>query len=408
MALLYKHNESHTVVTRSVTRPGFFRVGFTIGILGTRLCSYLLIARIVGVQTFGLFLLMQWLAYAPLPLLGIGIDPLAWRRIANLQGQEPEYGAARIFRFLLHRQCRRAMYYAVLYIPLAYVLSFASKGLLPLLLLLIASLAALPLLMSSVVGIALQSQGRFVFLSSLSVLNALLTLSLVSLVPLFSTGLRMDMLLLIPTLAYSVILAIAMLYLRRLLPLREALPVGPLLKQKLIQAAHVSPLHFFTDVFIWRELPLLVLLSLLWHSQTSLIELSFYAFSLLLCTRLIEVAPTCFITCLLPLCSHLYQRFMKRSLSHGPYDAFIQATCYVSLLASILCTLLTFLCPQLILGTVVVYIILMIPCIALWGMNGAALASMLVRVGFALGSILQCHRLLRTAPSLSFRLPIAS
>ena len=473
MALLYKQNESQTIVTKQVVRPGVLRIAVTVGVSVTRLCTYLLMARSVGVQTFGLLLLMQWLAYAPLPLLGIGIDPVARRRIVHIQGQEPIYSAARIFRFLWHHQSYRVLYYIAIHISLAYTLSFATHDLLPLPLLVLAGLTALPLLMNSIVGIALQSQGRYVFLSLLSILNALLTLSLVMLVPLLHTTQQLALLLLIPAAVNGITLVIALSYLTWLLPLRGIPPVGPLLKQKIWQAARVSPLLFFTDIWTWRELPFLTLFLIFWHTHTSLLEISCYTFSLLLCTRLTEIAPTYFSTCLLPASSHLYERILKRPLALNPYDAFIQATCYVSLLATLSCTLLTIFCPQLIMatlgpsylpmvkmlrillisvvfssiatvsltqlerrgqligqhvlnpqqagqrtllrrhlsiriGTIAMYILVAIPCTMLWGLTGAALASMLVRVSFALCSIVQCHRLLRTYPSLSSHVPVAS
>ena len=158
MALLYKQNEAHTIpntvshtITKYVARPGILRTATMAGIAGIRLCTYLLIAHIVGVYSSGVFLLIQWLAYASLPLLGIGIDPVARRRIAHLLSQEHTYGTARMFRFLLHRQSYRVLYYIALHIPLAYLLSFASHGVLPLRLLLLAGLASLPLLMNSIV-----------------------------------------------------------------------------------------------------------------------------------------------------------------------------------------------------------------------------------------------------------------
>ena len=479
MALLYKHAESRTIpdtisnaishtVTKHVARPGILRIATMAGIAGIRLWTYLLIAHIVGIYSFGIFLLLQWLAYASLPLLGIGIDPVARRRILHLLSQEPTYGAARMFRFLLHRQSYRILYYIALHIPLAYLLSFASHGVLPLRLLLLASLASLPLLMNSIVGIAIQSQRRYIFLMFLSVLNALLTLSLVSLTSVLQPMVRLDILLLIPALAQLVTLIISAGYLACLLPFRSIPQVGPLLRQKMKETIHVSPLLFFTDIWVWRELPLLILFLINWHTSDSLVQLSCYAMSLLLATRLTEVAPAFFITCLLPAGSHLYDRIMKRPLTLGPNDAFVQATCYISLLATLLCTLLIFICPTLItlglgssylpmvkmlrilliavvfssiatvsltqlerrgqllaqkpvsqyqrqaeqhkqlrrhlylrLETVVMYIALMLPCVFLWGLTGAALASMLVRVAFALCSILQCHRLLRAFPSLT-------
>lgn len=473
MALFYKRNETQTIGTKQVARPGLLRIATTLGVSGTRLSTYLLMAHSVSVQTFGLLLLLQWLSYAPLPLLGIGIDPVARRRIIHIQGQEPIYSAARIFRFLWHKQSYRILYYIATYLPLAYMLSFASHRLLSLPLLLLAGLTALPLLMNSIVGIALQSQERYQFLSLLSILNALLTLSLVSLVPLWPTTQRLELLLLLPAVVNGVTLVIALGYLARLLPFRGIPPVGPLLKQKIWQAARVSPLLFFMDIWTWRELPLLLLFLLYWHTHNSLLDLTCYTFSLLLCTRLTEVAPTYFSTCLLPASSPLYERLFKRPLALNSYDAFVQATCYISLLATFSCTLLTIFCPQLIvatlgptylpmvkmlrilliavvfssiatvslthlerrrqlstqyvlyppqagqqallrrhlyvrIGTVALYILLAIPCMTLWGLTGAALASMLVRVGFALCSIVQCHHLLRTYPSLPSSVPVTS
>lgn len=476
MALFYKRNVLHASITKQVARPSLLRVTTMIGVAGVRLSTYLLIAHIVGVHTSGILLFIQWLAYAPLPLLGIGIDPTARRRIVHLQAQEPAYGAACIFRFLWHHQCYRVLYYMAVYIPLAYILSFASHDVLPLSLLLLAGLVSVPLLMNSIVGIALQSRGRYTFLSLLSVLNAVLTLSLISIIPVQHSMLQLEMLLLIPALAHLVTLIIAVGYLAHILPFRAIPPVGPLLRQKIRQAAYVSPLLFFTDIWTWRELPLLVVFLVYWHTPNALVEFSCYVFSLLFCTRLTEVAPACFITCLLPAGSHLYEHRMKRPLSLGTHDAFVQATCYISLLATLLCTLVTLVCPQLVatglgasylpmvkmfrmllisvvfsgiatvsltqlerrtqlffqhpvgqrqyrqaeqhkqlrrhlylrLGTVALYIALMIPCVSLWGLTGAALASTLVRVGFALCSIIQCHRLLRAFPSLASPLPVAS
>ena len=464
----YQTGKTYTSSIKGVVRPGVVRLSVMIGVSCIRLCTYILLARIVGVQSFGVFLLVQWVAAAPLPLIGIGIDALSRRNIALLQGQESPHSAASIFHMLWHRQRLRIVCYALLYIPLASLFSWISKGSLSLPLLLFAGLAVVPLYMSSIVGIALQSQRRHMLLAFFSILNALLTLVFILLATILPENnlIRIDTLLLLPAFAQILTLTLALFSLSRILPLRRALPVGPLLEQRLQQAFHVSPLSFLVDICTWRELPLFLLLLIIPHPLTSLTDITCYAFSLLLCSRLIEAVPMCFVTCLLPMLARLFQRIMARPLSYGTYSAFIQTTCYISLLATIICMLLTFFCPQLIVlslgksylpmvklvrilliavacssiatvsltqlerrsllikqriqnaqqirgsqhiqehryvraGTVIIYIVLMIPCIALWGIVGAALASMIVRASLALCSIIQCHRMLRATPYAS-------
>ena len=461
MALLYQSDKQTVSRKRLVTRPGLARATLTSGTLCARACAYLLLAQVLHVQRLGLFLLLQWLAYALLPLVAIGVAPLARRRIVALQAQELPHSAVSIFRLLWSRQCHRLAYYGVCYLPCAYLLSLISKGTLPFLSLVMAAIPVLPLCLSSVVGIALQSQGRHMLLSCLSLLYALLVLTLSLLVVYMQNKsiLQFDMLLLVPAFAHMGTLTLGLLSLSHVLPIRKVPPVGPLLAQRLKHATHVSPFRFLVDLCTWRELPALLLFPLVYPTQASLIQISYYTLGLLFCTRLVEIVPLYFTMYFLPLLAHCAKRETGRLFSLGSVDALVRSTYSIALLTTLLCTLCTVFCPQIVLfflgpsylplvtifrilltgaaissvapvgltaieqrlhalavrhpqrkrqeramhflhlSTLGIYILLVIPCILCWGMVGVALTSTLVRAVSALGTLVLCRRfVVRSSP----------
>ncbi len=418
----------------SIARPGILRLGMTACSLLIRFSTYAVIARTVGPQGFGIILFAQWLANVPLPIIGVGMSPLTNRRIAEIQSCEPLRSVAGIFRFVWRQQCRRALLYCAAYIPLAFTLSLLFKETIPLLLLLLTGLSALPLLLSNVVGMTLQGIRRYDLLAMLRLFNALLNFLLVVL----TTQIRneqMAALLLAPAFAHVVTLTIALFCIMRLLPLREALKPGPLLTERIRQSLRHPVLLFILDVIVWRELLLLILFLIHWHNTA---ELGFYTFSLLLCTRIMEVAPTLLTTCVIPLFSHLFPGHHYTNA----YDAFVKTSCSIALLAVFIYTILTFSSPFLIvtcfgsayrpmilplrilligavfgsiatvsltyltrseqrreqvwlaIGAALVHVVLAVPCILILGMVGAAIASAIAHIISTTGFIVVCRKLL--------------
>jgi len=238
--------------------------------------------------------------------------------------------------------------------------------------------------------------------------------------------------LLAPAFASIATLTLALLCIAKFLPLHEVIEPGPLLRERVERGQRPSWVLFLLDSIIWRELLFLILILLHWHMPA---VLGFYAFNMLLCTHLTQVAPTVFVTCLVPLLSRLFpvQHY------HNTYDAFVRTSSMVAMIAVALCTLLTLFCPLLIetcfgvaylpmvtplrilliavvfgsiatvsltyltqyarkceqvwlgIGIAVLHIGLGVPCILLWGITGAAIASTTAHVVASTGTILLCR-----------------
>ncbi len=417
-----------------IIQPGIWRLSMACCSLCVRFCTYIVIARALGTQNFGVLLFIQLIAALLLPLIGIGMTPLASRNIAEIQQCESPRSIAGIFQFLWRQQCRRVLLYSLTYIPLALLLSLFVQGAMPLFLLLIAGLAAIPLLLSSVVSITLQGLRRYDLLAGLRFFNTLINFCL-ALVIIQGNREVLSMLLLAPALASIVTLTIALICVTRLLPQHGVTELGPLLREHIEQKQHPSWLLFLLDSVVWRELLSLILILVHWHTLSSL---GFYVFSILLCTRLIEIAPTLFVTCVLPVLSSL---FRIRHYTNA-YDALVRTSCTIAIIAVFVCTCITLCCPLLItscfgsaylpmvtplrvsliavvfasiatvsltylmqqewkreqiwlgVGTAMLHIGLAIPCILLWGIVGAAIASTIAHVASSTGTVFLCRRLL--------------
>ena len=435
---MFISNERVVATKQRIIQPGLWRLSMACCSLCVRFCTYIVIARALGTQNFGVMLFIQWIAALLLPLVGIGMTPLTSRSIAEIQQQETLYGIAGIFHLLWRQQCRRILLYSVIYFSLAFVLSLLIKGTIPLSLLLIAGLAVIPLLLSSVVSVTLQGLRRYDLLAGLRFFSTLINFCL-ALVVVQGNKDSLSMLLLMPAFASIMTLTIALVCVAKSLPLRVVAEPGPLLRERVEQSQRPSLVLFLLDSVVWRELLFLVLILLQWHNLSAL---GFYAFSMLLCTRLIEVAPTIFVTCVLPLLSQL---FPVRQFTSA-YDAFVHTSCIIALIAVVLCTIITFCCPLLItacfgvaylpmvtplrvlliavvfgsiatvsltyltkrecrreqvwlgVGTAVLHIALALPCILLWGIVGAAVASTIAHMASTTGTIVLCRRLLLRYP----------
>ncbi len=431
---MFISNERVVATKQHIIQPGLWRLSMTCCSLCMRFCTYIVIARALGTQNFGVLLFIQWIAALLLPLIGVGMTPLTSRSIAEIQQRETPHGIASIFRLLWHQQCRRILLYCVSYLSLAVILSLFVRGAIPLSLLLIAGITAIPLLLSGVVSVTLQGLRRYDLLAGLRFFNTLINFCL-ALIVVQGNGELLGMLLLTPAFASIVTLTIALVCVAKFLPLRRVAEPGPLLRERVERSQHPSLLLFLLDSVIWRELLFLVLILLHWHTLSAL---GFYAFSILLCTRLVELAPTVFVTCILPLLSHL---FPVRHFTNA-YDAFVRTSCAIACIAGVICTVITLCCPLLIttcfgvaylpmvtplrvlliavvfgsiatvsltyltkrecrreqiwlgVGTAVLHIGLAFPCILLWGIVGAAIASTIAHIASTTGTILLCRRLL--------------
>ena len=422
------------IAKQHVIQPGAWRLSITCCSLCMRFCTYIVFARALGTQKFGILLFVQLIATLFLPFIGVGMTPLARRTIAEIQHRETSYSIAGIFHLLWRQQCQRIFIYCLAYIPLASLLALLTKDAVPLFLLLIGGLAALPLFLSSIVGATLQGLRRYNLLAGLRFFSALLNLCFV-LVGIQVHRAIVGILLLTPAFASLIMLTIALTYIAKFLPLHKVTEPGPLLRERVERGLRPSWLHFLLDSVIWRELLFLVMLSL---TQNTLSILGFYAFCILLCTHLIEVAPTFFVTSFVPFLSRLFP------VQHyaNTYDAFVRTSSAVAIIAVVLCTLLTLCCPVFIvtcfgvaylpmvsplrvlliavvfgstatvsltylaqlghkreqlwlgIGTAGMHIGLGIPCILLWGIAGAAIASTIAHVIASTGTILLCRKLL--------------
>ncbi|GHO94511.1 hypothetical protein KSF_045590 [Reticulibacter mediterranei] len=396
--------------------------------------TYIFIARTLGPHHLGIYLFVQWLAAVAVPLIGIGTSTLANRRLTEIQNRETQRSSAGIFYFLWYRQCYRILLYYLLYLVLAYPLHAFFAICQPQLLLL-ACLSMLPLLLSSVIGITLRSLRRSDLLTILHFCSTIFTL-LLSLLACRINKNHIGLLLLTSTLAGTLTLLLALLYLTRLLPLRQALRPGIFLKERLQQHLKGTPLLFFCDAIVWQRSEILVLAC--WRSSD---ELAFYTISSLISTGIMQLLPLLSSLLISPL---LHRYFPQRSYLTN-YSSFIRSSCSIGLLALICYALLSLWSPELLtlflgrdylpllqplhillisaffgsiasislkhlldgdhkkmqsclgMTAAIVNVLLAPPFVAWWGMTGAALACATAQIISAAGSILLCVRLLKRA-----------
>jgi O-antigen/teichoic acid export membrane protein len=401
--------------------------------------TYTIIAHVLNPQIFGNYLFAQWLATITVPVIGTGMSTLVSRQLATTQSRESPRLIAGIFYFLWYRQHRSILLYCLLSCVLAWTLTRVLHAFSPGLLLL-SSLATLPLLLSSVAGTTLRSLRRADLLTMLHLFGALLTLFLVMAATQIS-GQPVEAFILVFALSSTLTLILAVICVTRLLPLEQALTPGIFLKERLIKSLHLSRVNFLLDAIVWQRTELLLLAC--WHNSA---EVGFYALSAMISTRAIGIAPSLFSQWFFP----LVLRYVPGHRYLNPYDAFVKTSCYIIFLAVPICTGAIMLCPTLILlilgpnylpmvyplrillmaaafgsiatvslthlasyeqhhslqamqrlqrqlniAVALLKIVLAIPLVWFWGVTGAAIASATSQIASTLVSILLCKKVLK-------------
>ncbi|MBO0778100.1 MAG: polysaccharide biosynthesis C-terminal domain-containing protein [Ktedonobacteraceae bacterium] len=415
-----------------ITRSGLFQISPALGTTLIGIGSYIVTARALGPAAFGAFIFVQWLATITVPLIGVGMSALTSRQIVEIQSREPQPTIAGIFYYLWYRQCRRILLYCVVFFFLAFLLSWLFS-VCTLLRLLLTGLAALPLFLSSIVGITLRSLRRLDLLGTLHLFGMLATLFLMVAATQVG-GDQVEIFLLAVALAATLTLIMAVITMARLLPMKEAQPPGSYLREQLKRSFKPPLLHFILDAITWQRSESLLLA--LWRSPS---ELAFYAISFMISTTVMQLAPMLLSGWFLP----LFLRHTHNRHYLNPYDAFIKTSCYMAFVAVAFCIAITTLGPYLIIYSIgpaylpvleplrilliagvfgsiatvslthlanhgqnttvlgivaaVVNVGLAIPLVAYWGMTGAAMASTVAQVISASGSILLCRKILKRA-----------
>lgn len=425
---------------RSITRPGFWQLSATLCSTLIVASTYPVIAHILKPQSFGIYMLVQWMASVTLPVLGIGAATLTSRRVVDILYREGAKQVAGIFFFLWYRQCWNILLYCGIYLALAMLLARIYDAHTSLLLLL-AGLAAAPHLLSSIAGIILRSRRRFNLLAIMRLFNSILLLLLIIIASQIN-GDRAAILLLASTLAATLTLVLAVSCVLRLLPVRNAIYPGFYKQRYILQSLRGSFLLFTLDFITWQQSELLLLAC--WRSP---VEVGFYALSATITAGTRCIAPALLSYCILPLCL----RFLPGKRYLNTYDAFIKTSCAIVFLAVPICIAMMVACPFAIAawlgpaylplvkplrilliatafgstatislthlsnegnkreqeffaaGVALLKIVLAVPLIGLWGMTGAALTSATTQIISAIGSILLCYYLLsrraNTAPA---------
>jgi O-antigen/teichoic acid export membrane protein len=415
-----------------VIRPGFWRLSTATCAVIVSSGTAILIARVLGPADFGIYMFVLWLATVAVPAVGVGMSTLTSRHIAEVQASEELRIVAGIFQFVWQRQYKSILVYCVMYLCLAVPISWFFGASAPLLLLFLAGLSALPLLLSSVVGTTLRSLRRFDLLATIQLFGVVSTLLLMLLATQFQ-GQPVGVFLLASAAACTLTLTIALIFIVRLLPLKYALQPGPLLQDRLTRGLNNSLLLFTLDVIVWQRS------EVIWLARGhSIAELGFYALSATISTHMINISPTLFSTCILP----LLLRYVPGQHYTNASDAFVKTSLYIACLTVPLClgaivfspVLISFcfgqvylpavtpLCILLIsaafgsvstvslthlanskfrhaqlwlgVGAAALNIVLAIPFIAFWGVTGAALASATAQIVSATGSIVLCKKLM--------------
>ncbi len=427
--MILRHSRT-TTESKGVIHPGFWRLTATGCSVLLDAGSTVIVARVLGPAAFGTYAFVLWLALVAVPAIGVGMSTLTSRHIADIQRGEHPRVVAGVFQFVWRRQARSILLYCLVYVLLAYPLSRFFGTSAPLLFLLLAGLSAPPLLLSGVAGITLRSLHRFDLLSAIHLFGTLTTLLLVFLASQLDGELT-GIFLFISAAAGTLTLTMALICIVRLLPIGNALGPGPLLKDRLTRGLSNSLLLFTLDVIVWQRSELLLLAR--WRSPA---ELGFYTLSSLISTRVMGIAPMLLSSCVFP----LLMRYVPNFRYTDAYEAFTKTSLYVAALAILTCSLAIIFCPggiafcfgsaylplvaplrillvsgaygsiatislthlahgerkraQIWLGTgaALLNIVLAFPCIILWGMTGAAIASAAAQIVSATGSILICRR----------------
>lgn len=423
---------------QSVTRPGFIRLSAAAFATVLGMGSSILIARTLGPGAFGIYTFALWLATVCIPVIGVGMSNATSRHITEIQQRQDARLAAGLFRFVWRRQSRSMLVYCGLFgllvVPLAWWFGINA----PILAVLLAGLGALPLLLSGVVGVTLRGLRRFDLLATIHLFSAVAGLFLITLaaqVPITpgEQSEQIGLFLLASALAATLSLVVGVISVMRLLPVRDTARPSVLVVDRLTRGLSNSVPLFLLDGIVWQRSEVL----LLGHWQSTA-QLGFYSLSAIISAHIMEFSPMALSTCILPLLVHALPRWRYASAA----DAFVKTTLYVTLLAVPLCILTIVFCPTIVafcfgaaylpvvaplrlltvsatigsiatvslthlasgerrnvqirLGVVaaILNVVLAAPLIMLWGITGAALASMIAQLVSALGSIFICWKLI--------------
>ncbi|HLG64152.1 MAG TPA: oligosaccharide flippase family protein [Ktedonosporobacter sp.] len=425
-------DEVHRVAgRRSITRPGFWQLSATLCSTLIVASTYPVIVHILDPRSFGIYMLVQWMANVSLPILGIGTATLASRRVVEILSREGVRQVAGIFFYLWYRQCWNILLYCGIYVALAILFARIYDAHTALLLLL-AALAAAPHLLCSIAGIILRSRRRFKLLTILRLFSSIILLLLI-IIASHINGDQTAILLLASTLAATLTLVLAVSCAVRILPMGNIIYPGFYKQRYILKSLRGSFLLFTLDFIIWQQGELLLLA--LWRNP---VEVGFYALSATISAATMRIAPAIFSYCILPfyLRSHPGKRYVNT------YDAFIKTSCAIVFLAIPICIMMMVASPFAITallgsaylplvkplrilliatafgstatislthlsnegckreqeyfaaGVALSKIVLAMPLIGLWGMTGAALVSATAQIISATGSILFCYYLL--------------
>jgi len=426
--MLFTHSYSKRK-KQTIVRPGIKQIGLPAAMLLVCIATYAFTARVLGATAFGIYIFLQWLVTFTIPIFGIGMSALTSRWLVNLQERETTSSIAGIFYFLWGRQYRRILLYILTYLlliwPLCWIYSIGTP-----LRLLLSLLAALPLFLSGIVDITLRSMHRLDLLALLHTGGALITLVLVvSASPIADK--RLETFLLAFAFASIFTLILALICIARLLPLKGSQPPGTFLRTRLQNCCKNPIPDFIIDTIIWQPGELFILA--LWRNPA---ELGFYIISVLISTSIMHLTPTLMSTVILP---YMLRRNPGSHYS-STYEAFITTSCYMAFLSVPIC-IIVILCSPFAVASILgpeylpldqplhillissvfgsiatvsltrlaargqvktrqyigacaalVNIVLDIPCIALWGMSGAALASAIAQILLTMGLLIVCAR----------------
>jgi O-antigen/teichoic acid export membrane protein len=389
----------------------------------------MLVARTLGPGQFGRYMFVSWLATAAIPAIGIGMSTLTSRHMFEIQGREEVRVIAGVFQFVWRRQYRSILLYCLIYLLLIVPLSLLYRHAAPIAFLLLAGVSALPILLSGVAGITLRSVRHFDLLALIHLFGAVVSLLLVVLVTQAHGG-RIGLFLLVSAFAGTLTLTLALICIMRLLPMKRALPPGPFLKDRLTHGLSNSLLLFILDMIVWQRSEVLLL-----ARGQNMVGLGLYTFAALISMHVMEIPPALLSTVILP----LMFRYLPGQRYTSASDAYRKTSCYVASIAIPLCAAIALCSPTLItlccgpaylpavaplrilltsaaLGSIatislthlangdyrraqirlgitaaIVNIVLAWPCIMLWGITGAALASAFAQTVSAVGSIIICR-----------------
>lgn len=325
----------------AVIRPGFWRLSATFSALLLGLLSTVVIARVLGPDTFGRYAFALWLATAAAPAIGVGLSAWSHRALAELQSHETPRVMAGIFYILLRKQNHSILLYSAVYLLLIFPFTWFFGSNVPALLLILAGISVPVLMLNAIASITLRGLRRFDLLACIHLFGASTTL-LLAVLSMQSTirGLSQAYVLALASITASVLmLFVAFLCIVRLLPLRQAQEPGMALQERLKAGARSGITLFALDMLVWQRVELL----LLGHGHAAA-DLAYYTLASVISTRLMQLIPTVLTTCVLPITLRLLPSLHSNSAKYTWY----RTTLATSLLALLVCAPVIYYSPAII------------------------------------------------------------